>query len=33
MTTLETLCIVFAVYFVVFLAHRATRSLGAHPSE
>ena len=27
MTTLETLAIVFAVYFVVFLAHRATQSL------
>ena len=31
MTTLETLSIVFAVYAVVFLAHRATRSLAAHP--
>jgi hypothetical protein len=27
MTTLETLSIVFAVYVVVFLAHRASRSL------
>ena len=27
MTTLETLTIVFAVYGVVFLAHRATQAL------
>jgi hypothetical protein len=29
MTTLETLSIVFAVYAVVFLAHRATQVMNA----
>jgi hypothetical protein len=33
MTTLETLSIVFAVYSVVFLAHRATQSLTSQRSE
>ena len=28
MTTLETLSVVFAVYAVVFLAHRATQGAG-----
>jgi hypothetical protein len=28
MSTLETLAVVLAVYGVVFLAHRATQSLG-----
>jgi hypothetical protein len=31
MTTLETIAIVFAVYAVVFVAHRATRALVVEP--
>lgn len=33
MTTLETLSVVFAVYAVVFLAHRATQALSPQQSE
>jgi hypothetical protein len=31
MSTIETISIVFAVYAVVFLAHRASSSAGTHP--
>ena len=33
MTTLETLLVVFAVYAVVFLAHRATKGMKSESSE
>ncbi len=33
MTTLEMLCVVFAVYAVVFLAHRATQARRPRRSE